>query len=139
MKQRILGYKAALIETDPSRIPQILYLNYNKEDSGPLIKQFVFEQHLDGLICANSSICYEVIEVIDTLNAETQKRIKIISYDDNRWLDYLKFQVSIIAQPIVEIGNAAVENLLQMVRNKKTDYGKKRELFFDITIIDRIT
>lgn len=138
IKQRILGYKAALGEFAQSAPSRVLSLSYHKEDSYPLIKQFIMDEALDGLVCATSSICYEVIEVLDYLDAEIQKNLKIISYDDNRWLDYLKYPVSVISQPVAEIGNAAVENLLQMIEQIYTACEIKRELLFDINIIDRI-
>jgi LacI family transcriptional regulator len=136
IQQRSLGYKAAMMES--RAVPKLLSLNYNREDSSPLIKQFILSERLDGLICATSSVCYEVIEVLDSLDAEIQKKLKIISYDDNRWLDYLKYPVSVISQPVVEIGNAALENLLKMIEHTHTASELKRELLFEISLIDRI-
>jgi LacI family transcriptional regulator len=138
IQQRSLGYKAAMMEINRSAEPKLLSLNYNREDSFPLIKHFILDEHLDGLICATSSICYEVIEVLESLDPEIQKKLKIISYDDNRWLDYLKYPVSVISQPVVEIGNAALENLLQMIEQKTPTSELKRDLLFEISIIDRI-
>ena len=133
-----MGYKAALVELQESAVPQVLSLSYHKEDSYPLIKRFIGDDRFDGLVCATSSICYEVIEVLEHLATEIQKRLKIISYDDNRWLDYLKYPVSVISQPVAEIGNAALENLLQMIDQTYSSCEVKRELLFDISIIDRI-
>ncbi|GHV72782.1 LacI family transcriptional regulator [Spirochaetia bacterium] len=138
IRKRIQGYRAAVNEFDPAAIPKVLYLKYNGGDSFPLIKQFIIEGGFDGLVCATSALCNEVIEVLDTLDSGIQKRMKIISYDDNRWLDYLKYPVSVISQPVAEIGNAAVENLLQMIEQPNYTRDIKRELLFDITIIDRI-
>jgi DNA-binding LacI/PurR family transcriptional regulator len=138
IQQRSLGYKAAMMENSRTADPKLLSLNYNREDSFPLITQFILDEHLDGLICATSSICYEVIEVLESLDSETRKKLKIISYDDNRWLDYLKYPVSVISQPVVEIGNAALENLLQMIEHTHTASELKRELLFETNIIDRI-
>jgi LacI family transcriptional regulator len=125
-------------ESDSTAIPKVLYLKYNDGDSFPLIKQFILEGGCDGLVCATSTLCNEVIEVLDTLDPGIQKKIKIISYDDNRWLSYLKYPVSVISQPVAEIGNAAVENLLQMIEQPNYTRDIKRELLFDTTIIDRI-
>jgi LacI family transcriptional regulator len=138
IQQRSLGYKAAMMEIDRAVEPKQLSLNYNREDSFPLIKRFILDEHLDGLICATSTICYEVIEVLESLDPEIQKRLKIISYDDNRWLDYLKYPVSVISQPVTEIGNAALRNLLQMIERTVPVSEVKRELLFEISIIDRI-
>ena len=134
--QRALGYKAAYLESGGS--PHAISLRYHKEDSFPLIKGFIEEFQLDGIICATSSICYEVIVVLDTLDKEIQKNMKIICYDDNRWLDYLKYPISVVSQPIAEICNAAIVNLLQLVDQPDNNTGMKRELLFDTNIIDRI-
>lgn len=136
IRQRVLGYKAAIAET--GGVPQVLCLSYSKEDSFPLIKDFITGLDIDSIVCATSSLCYEVIEVLDTLDHKIQEKIKIISYDDNRWLDYLKYPVSVISQPIAEIGAAAVENLLQLIEQTGGETGVKRELLFDTSIIDRI-
>jgi LacI family transcriptional regulator len=138
VKQRILGYKAFTVEIGRSFFPKVLTLNYNKEDSFPLIKQFILDEGFDGVVCATSTLCYELVEVLDTLDAEIQKRLKVITFDDNRWFDYLKYPISVISQPVAEIGNAALENLLQMIEQKNTACNVKRELLFDISIIDRI-
>jgi LacI family transcriptional regulator len=138
IQQRTLGYKAAMMETNRDADHKVLFLNYNQEDSFPLIKQFIVDEHLDGLICVTSSICYEVIAVLESLDAEIQKKLKIISYDDNRWLDYLKYPVSVINQPVTEIGNAALSNLLQIIEQPNLSREVKRELLFEISIIDRI-
>lgn len=137
VKQRRLGYKTFTTEHCGSFTPKTLTLNYSKEDSFPLIKEFILGEGLDGLVCATSTLCYELIEVLDTLNPEIQQRLKIITFDDNRWFDYLKYPVSAISQPVAEIGNAALENLLQIIEQKNSACAVKRELFFDISIIDR--
>jgi LacI family transcriptional regulator len=138
IKQRTLGYKTFTAEHCEPFVPKVLILNYSREDSFPLIKRFICDGGLDGLVCATSTLCYELIEVLDTLDLEIQQRLKIITFDDNRWFDYLKYPVSVISQPVAEIGNAALENLLQIIEQKNPTCGVKRELFFDISIIDRI-
>jgi LacI family transcriptional regulator len=138
IRQRILGYKAFMLENNRFFIPGVLTLNYNKEDSFPLIKEFILEGGFDGFVCATSTLCYELLEVLDTLDVEVQKQLKIITFDDNRWFDYLKYPVSVISQPVAEIGNAALENLLLMIEQKNPVCMVKRELLFDTDIVDRI-
>jgi LacI family transcriptional regulator len=138
IRQRILGYKTAIIELATDRSPKVLFLKYNGGDAFPLIKRFIEEESFDGLVCATSSLCYELITVLDILDAEIQHKLQIISFDENRWLDYLKYPVLVISQPIGEISHAALENLLRMVDQKKTFPPVKRELLFETSIIDRI-
>ena len=137
IRQRIQGYKAAVMECNPTEFPSVLYLKYNGGDSFPLIKQFLSEKDFDGLICATSSLCYELIEVFDTLDEKHKNRIKITCFDDNRWFDYLKYPVSVISQPVVEIGNAALENLLQLIEQPNNACNVRRELVFETMINDR--
>jgi LacI family transcriptional regulator len=139
IKQRTLGYSAYLLEFKPSAVPKVLSLSYNREDSFPLIKDFILKEQLDGLICVTSSACYEAIDVLEHLDAKIQKKLKILSYDDNRWLDFLKYPVSVISQPVAEIGYAALNNILQMIEEPSADRNLKRELLFDVSIIDRIS
>jgi LacI family transcriptional regulator len=137
IRQRILGYKSAMLEFDPGAVPKTLYLKYNGGDSFPLIRQFILDEGFDGIVCATSTLCYELVAVLDTLDPETRKRLKIMTFDDNRWFDYIRYPVSVISQPVVEIGNAAVENLLQMIEQKEPLSSIKRELLFDTGIVDR--
>jgi LacI family transcriptional regulator len=137
IRQRIIGYKAALMELAPDVAPKVLYLTYNGGDSFPLIKRFIANEGLDGIVCATSTLCYELIAVVDSLPSRPKKSIKIITFDDNRYFDYLKYPVSVISQPVAEITYAALENLIQMIEQPSSLHGVKRELLFDVTIIDR--
>jgi DNA-binding LacI/PurR family transcriptional regulator len=136
--QRILGYKAALVELGRNVQPRVLALHFEREDSSPKIRQFVHDEKLDGLICGTSTVCCEVINALEEYSHDTLERLKIITFDDNQWMDHLKIPVSVIVQPVAEIGNAALENLLRMIENTNSDRNIKRELLFDVNIIDRI-
>ncbi len=138
IKQRILGYKTFQQEAESPQPPAVLSLSYHKENSYPLIQNFIRENKLDGIICATSAVCYEVISVLNDLPPEEQAKIKIITYDDNKWFDYLKIPVSVISQPTAEIGAAAVENLVGFIEQPDSREYLKRELFYDVTIIDRL-
>ena len=138
IKQRIMGYKSYLMEIDSGVIPAVLSLSYHNEDSYPLIKQFIEKENIDGIICATSAVCYEVISVISEMPQKEQIRIKLITYDDNKWFDYLKIPISVISQPTAEIGSAAIENLISCIEQQSHKETLKRELFYDIGIIDRL-
>lgn len=100
--------------------------------------KMLIDRKVDGLICAASTIGYELVSVLDDLDTDVQRRMRVVSCDDNRWFDYLKFPISVISQPTAEIGSAAVENLLQLIEQKHSPPAVKRELFFDVNLIDRL-
>ncbi|MDC7231777.1 MAG: LacI family DNA-binding transcriptional regulator [Spirochaetales bacterium] len=138
IKQRILGYKSFLMEQEKETGNAVLSLSYHTEDSVPLIKNFIKDKQINGVICATSAICYEVLSALSDMDQEYQDNLRIITYDDNRWFDFLKVPVSVISQPTAEIGTAAIENLISFIEQQSHKDTLKRELFFDVSIIDRL-
>lgn len=138
MQQRVVGYKLGLIQHLPEQTPCVLHLKYSKEDSFHLIKAFLSEHRPDGLLCGTSDLCYQVISVVEDMGLRIPEDLKILTYDDNKWLDYLKYPVSVITQPTVEIGCQAVERILQLAENHRPGKRTKTEILFDVQIIDRL-
>ena len=138
MQQRVVGYKMGLMQYLPEQAPQVLHLKYSKEDSYHLIKAFLIEQRPEGLLCGTSDLCYQVISVANDLGLSIPGQLKILTYDDNKWLDYLKYPISVITQPTVEIGCHAVELILQLAANRRKGKRTKTEILYDVQIIDRL-
>lgn len=137
VRKRIIGYKASVVETTPAYQPQVLKLHYDKEDSFSRIARFITEHDFDGLICATSDLCYETISALHETHIRIPEDIQVITYDDNKWLDYLKYPVSVVSQPTAEIGAYAVEKLIQYIESPEDDPRIKTEVFFEVSIIDR--
>lgn len=135
--KRIMGYTSAIYSLESSFSPAVLNIRYGKEDSYALIKDFITKNRFDGLVCATSDICYETISVISNIDLSIPEDIKLVTYDDNKWLDYLRYPISVISQPTAEIGEYAIEKILQQFHNPNEDRFIKTEVFFDTQIIDR--
>lgn len=138
MQQRVVGYKLGVLEHLPGQVPLVQHLRYSKEDSFQLIKSFLSEARPDGLLCGTSDLCYQVLGAVEEMGLRIPQDLKILTYDDNKWLDYLKYPVSVITQPTVEIGYQAVERILQMAENRRVGKRTKTEILFDVQIIDRL-
>ncbi len=138
MQQRVIGYKMGLMQYLPGLAHCVLHLKYSKEDSFHLIKAFLQEHQPDGLICGTSDLCYQLVSVVEDLGLNIPGDLKVLTYDDNKWLDYLRYPVSVITQPTVEIGCQAVERLLQQAGTRRLGRRTKTEILFDTQIIDRL-
>ena len=136
VNKRIVGYKSAVMESNDYE-PAVLRIQYDTEDSEALIREFIIDHDLDGLICATSDICYEVISVIEDMPRSIPEDIKVITYDDNKWLDYLKYPISVISQPTAEIGEFAVKKILEHIDSPNEGGYVKTEVFFDVNVISR--
>lgn len=138
VRKRVSGYKYALLDSDASYEPSVLVISYDTEDSYALIREFITTGGFDGLICATSDVCYEAISAIDDIPLSVPNDIKILTYDDNKWLDYLKYPISVISQPTGEIGSYAVERIVHFLNNPTVDHKIKSEKLYDVSIIDRL-
>ena len=136
--QRAIGYRDCLNEQFPGLPPQALKLNYRQEDSNRLIREFVETIHPDGMLCATSDVCYQLIGSLEELGIAIPEQIKIVTYDDNKWLDYLKFPVSVITQPTSEIGFVAIDSLVHMMLHPEDMKKIGKEIFLETGFIDRL-
>jgi LacI family transcriptional regulator len=136
--QRAIGYRDCLQERLPSCQPRVLKLNYRQEDSNKLIRDFVESAHPDGVLCATSDVCYQLIGSLEELGISIPDQIKIVTYDDNKWLDYLRFPVSVITQPTSEIGFTAIDILVRMMLHPEERKKIATEIFLETGFIDRL-
>lgn len=137
-QQRLLGYGFFIQKQGTNFLPHILTLNYKQEDSNRLICKFIEDTKPDGVICATSDVCYQLIGSLEEMGISIPQQIKIVTYDDNKWLDYLKYPISVITQPTVEIGFMAIDNLIRMMQNKSEDKKIGTTIFLETGFIDRL-
>lgn len=137
IQQRILGYLDA-IETGGFHLePQVLRLKYHQDRSTSKIATMVREHRLDGLVCGTSHACYETISALREHDIRIQEDIDIITFDENKWFDYLSFPLSVVRQPTTEIGTLAVEFIINKLRNPVRQKREPRRLLLDFEIIHR--
>lgn len=136
--QRAIGYRDFLQEHLPDCPPRVLKLNYRQEDSNKLIREFVESVRPDGVLCATSDVCYQLIGSLGEMGIGIPEQIKIVTYDDNKWLDYLKFPISVITQPTSEIGFTAIDMLVRMMLHPEERRKIATEVFLKTGFIDRL-
>jgi DNA-binding LacI/PurR family transcriptional regulator len=138
VRQRAIGYRQCLHELLPDCEPRELTLNYRREDSTRLIREFVERTRPDGILCATSDLCYQMIGSLEEMGISIPSRMKIVTYDDNRWLDYLKYPISVITQPTSEMGFTAIDILVRMIRRPADRKKIATDVFLETGFIDRL-
>lgn len=137
IQQRILGYLDALEFSDCKEAAQVLRLKYHKDRSTGKIAAMVKEHLLDGLVCGTSHACYETISALREHDIRIPQDVQIITFDENKWFDYLSFPLSVVQQPTTEIGTLAVEFVINKLRYPSRIKRDPRKLLLDFEIINR--
>jgi LacI family transcriptional regulator len=135
--QRMVGYRDYLNEHLPECQPKELKLNYRQEDSTKLIRDFVASAKPDGVLCVTADICYQLLGSLQEMGIGIPEDIQIVTYDDNKWLDYLKFPVSVITQPTAEVGFRAIDLLVRMILHPENRKTIATDIFLETGFIDR--
>lgn len=123
MKKRMEGYKAALSQRNMFDEHLIKIVNYSDHSMKESIKHWLLYRKIDAILCAVDEICYAALEAIEELGLHIPDDIGLISYDDSKWLKFLKTPVTVIRQPVEKMGRTAAETIIKRIQqSSKTDF-----------------
>jgi LacI family transcriptional regulator len=118
---RIKGYLHELDDTENACLIQIPHNNID-EGIDKALKQLE-NQGFDAVFCVNNNLTKSLLKKINTNKIKTD--YTIISFDDIEVFDFASPKVSAIAQPIQNIGEKAVELLINAIKNKENHIPQK--------------
>jgi LacI family transcriptional regulator len=117
-QQRIEGYKQAILQNgmqlNPELIRTISYKNTQNE-----VRNHVTELVHDGvraLLFTSNRIGITGLHRLNELKVRIPQDIAIFSYDDNDFYPLMTPSISVISQPIEEMGRQAVEMILDRIK-----------------------
>jgi len=135
-KERLRGCRESLILHNLYNEKYIMHIPYhNREPNGNLNGLFTDNPEIDGLVCCNNNSCHEAILEIERMGMAIPENIRIVTYDDSKWFEFLKYPVSVIVQPTEAIGRMAVDCVIGRIQ-KKSDPIRK-EIILDTDFIAR--
>jgi DNA-binding LacI/PurR family transcriptional regulator len=138
VNQREMGYELAWRKCNRANEPHVLRIAYFQKDAVEKITQFIKKNRLDGLICATSGVCRLVVEAIEEMDLSIPENIKIVSYDENKWFNYLKYPISVITQPVKDIAEASVNMILKLTDGINCPKDETSEVLLQTGFIDRL-
>lgn len=139
VNQREMGYRLAWMGNFEGNKLNVLRIQYFQEDAVEKIGEFIRTRKLDGLICATSGVCHLAVDAIEKLGIRIPEDIKIVSYDDNKWFDYLKYPISVVTQPTKKIAEASVDMILSLCDNPASPKSETSEVLLETGFIDRLS
>ncbi len=119
---RLEVYKKVLsdyyIEFDENRI---YYGNFWKNSGEPAIEQFYKDEKTkpDAIICANDFMAIGVINGLNNREIKIPEDVIVVGYDDVKESEYHSPALTTVRQPVVEMGQKAVEVINDIFNLKK--------------------
>jgi len=121
VRERKGGYRAALLEAGCYDETRVLQLEFHREAMKNDITEFLESSpDLEGILCLSSNICYETIHCLEELGRDGSEGPEVISYDDNKWFDQIRYPVTSIRQPTGEIAQVAMELLADKLHHRNS-------------------
>lgn len=123
MKRRQEGYKAVLSKHNLYDSQLAKVVNYSDRSMKNSIKNWILKHHVDAVLCAVDEICFSALEAIEELGLRIPEDIALISFDDSKWLKYLKTPITVVRQPLEEMGRTAAETIIKRIQHpSKSDF-----------------
>ncbi len=115
--ERRLGYEKALREYDvPVTAEQIKYMPPKTEAGyAATMKLLASTQPPEALVTTNSLLAEGALQAIREHNLTIPEQIALVTFDDTTWASLVQPPLTLIAQPPYEIGQTAIDMLLQRV------------------------
>ncbi len=137
--ERLEGYKKAIIEKNIKIEKEYIKSGGSTEEDGyKSAKELLSNSKIipDSIIVSsNHLMLIGVIKYLNENNFNIPEDIGIVGFEDLPWSRYLSTPVSVVSQPIYEMGKKAAEILIERIISKKPDYQIKNILFDSELII----
>ena len=138
IKERELGYRAAL-KNNGIRINNKFIRTINFSDIQQIVRSVLHELiqapfKIDAIFSVNNNITVACLEYLNEMNLRIPQDLAIVSFDD---IDLFRFSyppITAVAQPIEEIGEVAVNILMDEINGLTQD---KKQLALPVKLIER--
>ena len=114
---RIAGYREALLARGTPHDPQWIHCG---EPTDEKFVRGIMASGATAIICANDLTAANLMKTLDALGYSIPQEIRVAGFDDVRYAELLHPALTTIHQPCVEIGNIAMQVMLERIENPKS-------------------
>jgi LacI family transcriptional regulator len=138
MQARLMGYIKAMEESLKDPIIKKLPYKLSHELSAEKLVQHFIEKHdmLDALIFATNYLAINGLKAIRSLGLSIPDDIAVVGFDDNTHFYLFTPSITAVAQPIEEISEEVVKQLLDALSDEK-ESRKRRTVTLPVKLIER--
>lgn len=132
MAGRFHGYEQAI---QKQGLEPFVHRTVHRGESTQKIGEWLAREELDGVLCTNENLSYFAFLAAVNRGKIIPEEMKIIGYDDAKWLNLLKSPLTVIRQPTEDIGKTAVETVIESIEKKNAH--KERTTILPCEIVVR--
>jgi GntR family transcriptional regulator of arabinose operon len=111
---RIAGYREALLASGIPHDPQWIH---SGEPTDEKFVQKIMASGATAIICANDLTAANLMRMLDAMGYLIPQKTRVAGFDDVRYAELLRPSLTTIHQPCVEIGNIAMQAMLERIEN----------------------
>ena len=120
--ERLVGYERALKENGIKINKDITYYNNFQTETGyDGTLKILKNNQMDAIFCGNDLIAIGAMKALKELKIRVPDDIRIIGFDDILFSEHLEPSLTTIKQPIYELGQNAVNILVNLINNNEND------------------
>jgi len=133
---RQLGYELALRQAGIAVNPELIRPGSFSIESGYQAMKVLFANHrkLSAVLIANNSLTLGAMKYVRECEIDVPTQIAIIGFDDMPWSTILRPPLSVIVQPVNEIGISAARLMLDRINEPKSSI---KHLTLETTMVIR--
>ena len=119
---RKTGYLEAI--SDSEMIPkeellkEIRFNNIFEDTEKAIIELLKVKPNIDAVFTGNNSITVACLKTFSKMNIKVPQDLALVSFDDVDWFKYSKPGITAVAQSVNDIGDYAVDLLLNEIKKK---------------------
>lgn len=138
MQARLQGYVRAIEESQKDPIIKKLPYKLSHDLSAEKLVQDFIEKHdrIDAIIFATNYLAINGLKAIRNLNLSIPDDLAVVGFDDNTHFYLFTPSVTAVAQPIEEIAEEVVKQLLDALCDEKENR-KRRTVTLPVKLIER--
>jgi LacI family transcriptional regulator len=135
-EERVIGYSKAIADhgLTPCVFPLPFKENY-MDYVGEIESFLVKNQQLDALVFGTNYLGISGLQAISRLNLKIPEDIAVVSFDDHDLFRIYKPNITVVAQPIEDIAQTAIDTLL--ARMQQTDKAPVKNITLPTLLIAR--
>jgi DNA-binding LacI/PurR family transcriptional regulator len=125
--ERLKGYLRALKDAGIKRDDDLIKIGDFKKESGrKLTKELLNQSNKpEAIFTTNIDMSIGALFAIKEMNFKIPKDIGIVCFDDSDWAVILETPITVIRQPVYQVGSTATELLIRKIENKEENSERK--------------